>query len=415
MDFGLSDAQILLRSSLREMLGREAPIERVRKVMETDDGVDRAIHRALGDQGIAGLLVPEEHGGIGLGLLDAAVAAQELGRGAVPVSFHSAYVMAPLLVAAAGTEAQRREWLPRIAEGSAVVAVAIDEALRDDVATGRTSRGGAVSGARRRTARGRGAASGGAGGGGASGGRATGGGAAGGIELGGGGLRGSIGYVPDARGADAILVEVSGSLVLLPVDAPGLTIETLRTVDDTRRVAELVFDGVPRSSVERLPGATTGGGIARALQAGRVALAADALGAAQEGLRIAVDYAKQREQFGQVIGSFQAVKHMCAETAAAIDPIQSLLWYTAYAWDRGLDEARHLVPLLKGHATETATEAVTTCTQVFGGIGFTWECDMHLYFKRAGYDRQMLGGPTEMFALAAAIEHPLGTKRFASS
>ena len=172
-----------------------------------------------------------------------------------------------------------------------------------------------------------------------------------------------------------------------------------------------MFDGVALSSVERLPAAAAGGNAAaaeRALQAGRIALAADALGAALEGLRIAVEYAKQREQFNQVIGSFQAVKHMCAETAAALDPIQSLLWYTAYAWDQRLDEARHLAPLLKAHAGETATDAVTTCTQVFGGIGFTWECDMHIYFKRVGYDRQVLGSPGEVFALAAALRAPAG-------
>ena len=217
----------------------------------------------------------------------------------------------------------------------------------------------------------------------------------------------------DATAADVLLIEVGGSLVLLPRDAPGLTIEPLRTVDDTRRVGELVLDGVALASVERLPGRRPASP-ERALQAGRIVLAADALGAALEGLRIAVEYAKQREQFNQVIGSFQAVKHMCAETIAALDPVQSLLWYTAYAWDRGLDEARHLAPLLKAHATETATDAVTTCTQVFGGIGFTWECDMHLYFKRVGYDRQMLGSPAELFALAAALQ-PLEATRHAAT
>ena len=392
MDFGLSDAQLLLRSSLRDLLARAAPIERVRRIMESETGVDRELHRALGEQGIAGLVVDEEHGGLGLGLLDAVVAAQELGRGAVPVSFHSIYVMAPLLLQAAGSEAQKREWLPRIAEGSAIVAVALDEAaLEGGSVTSAGDRRGVAPQDALRLERGR--------------------------------LTGAAGYVADARGADAVLVQVAGDLFVLAPNAPGLTVEPLRTVDDTRRVGELIFDGVAVSSAERMIGTATGdgGGTAAvaaacrgALAAGRVALAADALGAAQEGLRIAVEYAKQREQFGQVIGSFQAVKHMCAETVAAIDPIQSLLWYTAYAWDRGLDEARHLVPLLKGHATEAATEAVTTCTQVFGGIGFTWECDMHLYFKRAGYDRQMLGGPAQMFALAAAMEYPLGAERRAA-
>ena len=371
MDFGLSDAQVMLRTSVRDLLAREAPVERVRKVMESDTGSDRAIYRALGDQGIAGLLVPEEHGGVGLGLLDAAVAAQELGRGAAPVSFHASHVMAPLLLAAAGSDAQKQEWLAKIAEGSAIVAVALDE----------DAHAGAAATRRANTSR---------------------------VELANGRLSGSLGYVADAAAADVLLIEVGGSLVLLPKDAAGLTLETLRTVDDTRRVGELLLDGVMLASVERLPGAA--GASERALQAGRIALAADALGSALEGLRIAVEYAKQREQFNQVIGSFQAVKHMCAETVAALDPIQSLLWYTAYAWDRATGEASHLAPLLKAHAAETATDAVTTCTQVFGGIGFTWECDMHLYFKRVGYDRQMLGSPAELFALAAALQ-PLDAAR----
>jgi alkylation response protein AidB-like acyl-CoA dehydrogenase len=370
MDFGLSDAQTLLRTSVRDLLAREAPIARVRKVMESEDGCDRAVHRALGDQGVAGLLVAEEHGGVGLGLLDAAVAAQELARGAAPVSFHSSYVMAPLLIAAAGSEQQQREWLPKIADGTAIVAVALDEAAH-----------GVPAAAPRATE---------------------------GFEVAGGRLRGSARYVPDAAVADVLLIEVNGSLLLLGRDVPGLAIVTLRTVDDTRRVGEVVLDGVALSSAQRLPGAGGLGGAAaeRALQAGRIALAADAIGAALEGLRIAVDYARQREQFNQVIGSFQAVKHMCAETIAELDPIQSLLWYTAYAWDQNLPDARHLAPLLKAHATEAGTQAVTTCTQVFGGIGFTWECDMHLYFKRVGYDRQMLGSPSELFALAATIERP---------
>jgi alkylation response protein AidB-like acyl-CoA dehydrogenase len=221
MDFGLSDAQTMLRSSVRELLAREAPIARVRQVMESDEGVDRAIHRALGDQGIAGLLVPEEHGGVGLGLLDAAIAAQELARGAVPVSFHSSHVMAPLLLAAAGDDRQQREWLPKIADGTAIVAVALDQAAHDSAVIGR-----------------RGAEA---------------------IRLEGGRLSGSVGYVADARAADAILVEVAGSLLLVPRDASGLRVETLRTVDDTRRVGEVVLDGValsmaPENQKKRIEG-----------------------------------------------------------------------------------------------------------------------------------------------------------------
>lgn len=358
MDFGLSEPQLLLRDSIRSYAQRSLPVERVRTVMESETGTDREIHRELGDQGIAGLVVAEPYGGVGLGLLDATVAAQELARAAAPVSYHSAYVMAPLLIAEAGNDEQREKWLGGIADGKTLISVV-----------------------------------------------------PGGPQLADGKLNGRAMFVPDGQVADAFLVltsdDANGRLVFVPADRDGIQVTALPTIDDTRRIAELDFDGVTVDDEDFLAGAPAVETMARAVDAGRVMLAADAVGAAQQGLQIAVEYAKGREQFNRVIASFQAVKHMCAETIAEVDPVQSLLWYTAYAYDQGLDEAAHLVPSLKAHATETATTATTTCTQVFGGIGFTQECDMNLYFKRAGYDRQMLGSPDEMRRLAAAVQFPL--------
>jgi alkylation response protein AidB-like acyl-CoA dehydrogenase len=149
--------------------------------------------------------------------------------------------------------------------------------------------------------------------------------------------------------------------------------------------------------------AADAGTIARILDAGRIALAADALGAAECSLERSVAYALERKQFERVIGSFQAVKHMCAETAADIEPLRSLLWYAAFAWDGRRDDAAVTATLLKAHAGEVAVRSTTTTLQVFGGMGFTWECDAHLWFKRAGYDRQMLGGPADMRARAAEL------------
>ena len=357
MDFGLSEPQNLLRDSIRSFAERSLTIERTRAVMATGTGTDRAIHRELGEQGIAGLFVDEEYGGAGLDALDATIAAQELARCAAPVSYHSAYVMAPLLLQQAGSTAQKETWLSGIADGSALVSVS-----------------------------------------------------AGGPHLENGKLEGAAMFVPDGAAADAFLVLADGgdgdgaSLALLPADREGVEVTPLATIDDTRRVAELSFAGVAIGPEDLLRGGDAAQTMARAVDVGRIMLAADALGAAQQGLRIAVDYAKGREQFDRVIASFQAVKHMCAEVIAEVDPVESLLWYTAYAFDQGLDEAAHLVPTLKAHATETASFAVETCTQVFGGIGFTQECDMNLYFKRAGYDRQMLGGPAEMRRVAAAMQ-----------
>jgi alkylation response protein AidB-like acyl-CoA dehydrogenase len=352
MDFGLSDDQALFRQSLRGFLADKVPTERVRTVMESASGFDAGLVAQLGEQGVTGILVPEEYGGTGLGLLDAALAAEELGRAATPFSFHSAAVLAPLLLTASRGEARKLEWLPRIAEGRAIVSV-----VPGMPAT--------------------------------SGGR----------------LRGSAAFVADAGFADAFLVQCgSGQAAefhLIPRGASGIRIEPLATVDDTRRVGEVFFDDVVADAATRFEIPDSAAVLERALDAVRIVLAADALGAAERSLDEAVRYALQREQFGRVIGSFQAVKHMCAEVFAEVEPVRSLLWYAAFAWDEKTEDASMMAALLKSHATEVATEATTTCVQVYGGMGFTYECDMQLWFKRAGYDRQMFGSPTTLRELAA--------------
>jgi alkylation response protein AidB-like acyl-CoA dehydrogenase len=353
MDFGLSDDQSLFQQSLRGFLSDRVPTARVRTVMESASGFDAALLEQLGEQGVTGILVPEEFGGTGLGLLDAALAAEELGRAAVPFSFHGAAVLAPLLLAASNDDAKKREWLPRIAEGKALVSVVLGASPVHD-----------------------------------------------------GKLRGSVMFVPDAGSADAFVVQ-SGyddapEFYVLLRNTPGLRVESLATVDDTRRVGEVFFDDVVVSDANRLDVTNAVAVLARAVDAARVALAADSLGASERSLEEAVKYSLTREQFGRAIGSFQAVKHMCAEVFAEVEPVRSLMWYAAFAWDQKQPDASGLAALLKSHATEVATEATTTCVQVFGGMGFTYECDMQLWFKRAGYNRQMLGSPTALRERAAA-------------
>jgi alkylation response protein AidB-like acyl-CoA dehydrogenase len=198
-----------------------------------------------------------------------------------------------------------------------------------------------------------------------------------------------------------LLVAAGDMLYLAPAGAEGITIEPLLTVDRTRRLGDISFD-VATSALERLPGRLAKGDLERALQAARVALAADALGACYRSIQLAVEYAKGREQFGRVIGSFQAVKHLCAEMIADTDPIQSLLWYTAHAWDRERPDAGRLAALLKAHVAEVGAEVASKATQVFGGMGFTWECDVHWFYQRLAYARQVLGTPEELRAEAAA-------------
>ena len=353
MDFGLSQDQSMFQQSLRGYLAERVPMQRVRSVMESASGHDGALLGQLAEQGVTGILVPAGFGGSGLGLLDAAIAAEELGRAATPFSFHSAAVMAPLLLAAAPDSALRGEWLERIAAGRALVSVV----------TGLPA-----------------------------------------VE--GGKLRGVQRFSPDGAVADAYLVAAgSGAatqLYLLPRSCSGIDVTPLSTVDATRRVAEVKFDVALDASM-KLDVADAASVLDRALDAGRVALAADALGAAERSLEMAIQYALTREQFGRLIGSFQAVKHMCAEVFAEVEPVRSLLWYAAFAWDEKRDDAAAMAALVKSHGTEVATEATTTCIQVYGGMGFTYECDMQIWFKRAGYDRQMLGGPTALRERAAEL------------
>jgi len=353
MDFGLSDDQSLFLQALRGWLGEQVPLPRVRGVMESREGHDAKILAGLAEQGVCGILVPEADGGTGLGLLDATIAAVELGRAAAPISFHSACVAAPLAIALSSNADAKKRWLGPLSEGKALLSFA---------ACGPTITGGKL------------------------GGRAL--------------------FVPDVAHADAFVV-VAGEgekreALLVERSTPGLEIDTLSTVDDTRRVGELVFEDIAATPAMRLSGLDAAG-IDRVVDAGRIVLAADAFGSAERALEEAVSYALTRKQFNRVVASFQGVKHICAEAYAELEPIRAFLWYTAFAWDEKSDDAPRMAALVKAHASEATTAAVTTAVQVFGGMGFTWECDAHIWFKRVGYDRQMLGGPSVLRAQGTSL------------
>ena len=190
-------------------------------------------------------------------------------------------------------------------------------------------------------------------------------------------------------------------LCVVTRDTAGLEYRDMPTVDRTRRVGELRFEGARPE--ERL-GTGSRARVERLLAAGRIILAADALGVCDRALALAVDYAGQRKQFGRVIGSYQAVKHMCAEMAAAIEPARSFLWYAAHAFDAAPKEGPFLACLAKANLNDVATDVVRSATEVHGGIGFTDEYDLHLWFKRAGLDRQLLGGPVSLRRRAAELQ-----------
>jgi alkylation response protein AidB-like acyl-CoA dehydrogenase len=357
MDFGLSDEQKQLDDSLRRFLAERVPTTRVRELIETPDAHDAKLWSELAELGVAGCLIAEEHGGAGLSLLDAAVIATALGHAAAPTPFLGSAILAPRLVAA-GSDAQRKEWLPKLAAGQLRLGVAIAEQVerRDDA----------------------------------------------GVSLDGGKLRGIALFAIDGAGADAYLVAAGDALALVAKSAPGLTVEAMPTIDRTRRLAELRFEGTPAELLAR--GDAARGAIADALLAARVALAADMLGACDRSLAMSVDYAKQRKQFDRPIAQFQAVKHLCAEMAAAIEPARALVWYAAHAAGEIPAEAPLLALHAKSHLADVAMDVVRIATQVHGGIGFTDAYDLQLWFKRVSLSRQLLGTPARLRAQAAAAQ-----------
>jgi len=355
MDFGLSDDQRLLEETVRSFLADRVPITRVRELRDAPCPNDRAVWSGLAELGVTGILVPEAQGGSDLSLLDAALVSQVLGHASTPAPFLTSAVMVPLALRA--VDGADPAWLGGIAGGEIVFGVAAPEvfSVREDA----------------------------------------------GVVLEGGVLRGKAMMALDAHEADLVLVALgSEGLAVVRCDAPGLSATRLLTVDATRCTSELVFEGVvPEAAFE---GATDA--IARMLVAGRIALAADTLGACEAMIEQAVAYAKQRKQFDRLIGSFQAVKHLCAEMIAELEPARSLLWYAAHAFDALPDEAPLMACHALAHVSEIGREIASVATQVHGGIGWTDEQNLHFWFKRIGNARHLLGGPEMLRARAAELQ-----------
>ncbi len=292
MEFGLSDEQRMLQASVAGVLERVSPLERIRAFAAGDNSVAGEVWGALSELGVPALMIDEAHGGLGLTLLDAALVSEALGAAVAPVPFLGA-VLAPLALQAAGSEAQQAEWLPKLASGKTIAAIAIGEQVA-----------GARDGA--------------------------------GVSAENGRLTGKALFIPGGMNADVVVVaDRAGGLHLVEKAAEGVERIPLTSIDRTRPMAELRFDNTPAEPLARDNGAA----LAALRDAGWVILAADTLGASQAMIDKAVAYAKERQQFGRVIGSFQAVKHLCAEMAAQLEPCRALVWYAAHARDAAPAEA----------------------------------------------------------------------------
>ncbi|NCF45614.1 MAG: acyl-CoA dehydrogenase [Proteobacteria bacterium] len=351
MQFGLSEEQIMLRDNINRFLDDNSSLDRVRAF--ADGGDDADIWAGLSELGVPALLVPEEQGGIGLTPLDAAIVAECLGAHIAPTPFLGTAVMAPTALAA--SDGDHDALLADIAAGTHRVGIAFGEAVK-----------------RRNDAH---------------------------VEVRGEHMFGTSLFAFDADADSYLVADQNKHLYLIAASDPGLQRTHLTTVDKTRRTVELTYDSVTAQCISRDVKV-----FEAVLDIGRVAIAADTLGAAQNMLDQAVQYAKQREQFNRPIGSFQAVKHMCAEMAAQLEPCRSMVWFAGHALAELPEEARVTACHTKAHLAEVAQFIAKTSTEVHGGMGFTDLVGLHYWFKRCGANRQWLGAPEFIRQEAAVLQ-----------
>ncbi len=366
MDFGFSEEQEMLRKSARDFLAKESPMTYVRQMMEDDRGFTDAQWKKMADLGWMGLILPEEHGGAGGDFVDMVVVLEEMGRVVLPGPFFSTTILGGVALNDGGSPAQKKELLPRLAGGELRVTLAqLEPNARWDAE---------------------------------------------GIELeakragGGYALSGTKLFVPDAHTADLLIVagRAAGSkgaegvsLFLVDAKASGVETSLLKTMDQTRKLCEVVLKGVSVPA-DRVLGEPGQGWklLERIVDRGKVGLCAEMCGGAERVLEMSVEYAKVREQFGRPIGSFQAIQHKCANMLVEVESSKSATYYAAWAVANDVAEAPLAAAMAKAYCSDAYRHTAGEGIQIHGGIGFTWEHDMHLYFKRAKSSEVTFGDAT---------------------
>jgi alkylation response protein AidB-like acyl-CoA dehydrogenase len=365
MNFGFTEEQEMLRESARRLLEAECSTAFVRKMMEHETAHSAELWKRLADLGWLGLLIPHSFGGMGGSLVGATPVLEEMGKALLPGPFFATAVLGAVALSAAGSAAQKKELLPRVAGGAALLTLAFAEDPYSCDASGIRLE------AKRR---GRDYV-----------------------------LRGEKVFVFDAAVADYIVVAARTTagrkdpqhgitLFLVERGVLGLSITPLTTIDKTRRQANLTFDRVCVPA-ERVIGRVDRGwpSLSRALQVGTAALCVETVGVAQRALELSVAYAGERTQFGKPIGSFQAIKHKCVDMMVSVENARSLGYYAAWALDRRSREAPSAVAMAKAYTSDAGKDVTADSIQVHGGIGFTWEHDIHLYYRRALANEATLG------------------------
>jgi alkylation response protein AidB-like acyl-CoA dehydrogenase len=346
MQFGLSESQEFLKDSARKFFVGECPIAEVRRIMETETAFDAKLWTKLAEQGYTGIIFSEEFGGVGLGIVELALLMEEAGRALLPGPFFSTVPLAGSVLNALGMSEQKKKYLAPICRGEMRATVAFLEAnaswdsadLQMTAASGR--------------------------------------------------LVGEKLFVSDAAAADFLIVAVRNGVFLVEAKAPGMKISPMVGMDLTRKLYAVQFQNTPAEKLGELSG------LARAMDIATVAIAAEMVGGMQRTLDLTVEYAKTRKQFGKPIGMFQAVQHQCADMYLETESSRSAVYYAAWAMETNAPDAASAVSIAKMYASDTSRNVGNRGIQVHGGMGFTWENDLHLYYRRSKASETAIGDAT---------------------
>jgi alkylation response protein AidB-like acyl-CoA dehydrogenase len=346
MQFGLSESQEFLKDSARKFFAGECPSAEMRRLMETETAYDAALWSKLTDQGYTGITYAEEYDGVGLGKVELMLLMEEAGRALLPGPFFSTVVLAGSVLDAVGSPAHKKKLLAPICRGEARATVAILESsaswnLRDVQLTGANGK-----------------------------------------------LTGEKLFVSDAGVADFILVVARNGVFIVDAKANGLKISPMSGMDLTRKLYAVEFKDTP---AEHLGPATN---LPRAFDIASAALSAELVGGMQRILDLTVEYAKTRKQFGKPIGMFQAVQHQCADMYLETESSRSAVYYAGWALDENAPDASTAVSIAKMYASDAARTVGNRGIQIHGGMGFTWENDLHLYYRRAKGSENAFGDAT---------------------
>lgn len=356
MNFLLSEQQLEIQQTVARLLAERYGSLKVHESFDSDESLDAGLWRDLAEMGVTGLHLAEEHGGIGLQLVDLAIVAEALGAGAAAVPMLGHWLVG-LALQLAGSDEQKARWLPRIASGEIIATVAFAEE------GGWHPHHWTLESAPR--------------------------------------LSGCKHSVFGGSNADLLLVGLAGgALALVEGDAEGVSISPMDGIDRTRRMAHVEFANAPAQLLPPAPDVAE-----RLYDAALALLAADAFGGASRCLQMAVEYAKVREQYGVAIGQFQGLKHQLANMAVEVEPARGLYWYAAYTFDHLPGETTATCALAKAHLSERFLQVARDCIEAHGGIGYTWEYDAQIYLKRALFDYAYFDVPAEHRARYADLAY----------